>query len=148
MPGGDAKPRWALAGLAAAAAAGASAGVWVLVVSLSGYQLGIAALAVGWATGVAAVAASGGVRNMRLQVAAVTSTVAALAVSEYFIVRAFFIESIGGAADVPLLLPVSDMVAVVQDSVTADPLTLLFWGLAAVAAFRVTQPVPSADGIA
>lgn len=136
------RPKLAQGAIAAMAVATVAAAIWVLIVSLTGYQIGLAAAAVGWLVGLAAVRASGA-SDVRLQLIAVAATLAALAASEYFVVRALFVQSLGDLdVHIPLFLSAGDMFGVVKASIADDPVTLFFWALGAYGAYRVTRPAP------
>lgn len=130
-----------VAGLAAAAGAVA----WYLVVTLTGYQIGYLAIGVGALVGLGAKVGAGRVGSRSLQAVSVALAAAAMIAAEYFVARFFAVEFLAtqGVGDVPLLLPLGDAVAVVQQSVSADPLTLAFWAIALVAAWRLPGPARS-----
>ena len=115
-----------LGGLFAAAIA---TGVWYGVVALTNWQIGLVAVAVGWLVGTGTVLGAGGGASFLLVVSSAIFTLVALAVSEYLIIFHFLSEIIGlSMAD--LLQPPDVMLQVVIESLTADPLTLVFWAIA------------------
>jgi len=116
-----------LGGLVAAVVA---SGIWYAVVAFSGWQVGLVAVAVGWLVGQGVVFGAGGRASVPLVAASVVFTVLALGVSEYLIVWHLFNEALGSAGSISLFQPLDVMLEVVVESVTADPLTLLFWGIA------------------
>lgn len=137
------QPRLALgvvAGLITAVVAGF---IWYQVVAVTSTQIGILAIGVGLLIGAAMRFAAGGVGARPLQAAAVLITLVTMFFAEYFVARNFvgdYYVSQGDTAALPLFIAPADMVGVATDSVRADPVTLLFWGIALVAAFRMTKP--------
>lgn len=125
-----------LVGLGAAAA---SAGLWYSFVTLTQSQFGLIAVAVGWLVAQGVLLGSGRKRGTPVQVISLVLTALALMLSEYFITRHYAVAFLAkaGVTDLPLFLPVTDMVAVVADSVTETPMTLLFWAIALWEAFKI-----------
>jgi hypothetical protein len=122
-----------LAGLAAAVAASAA---WFGVVALTKCQIGYVAVGVGIAVGLAVVAGAGGKRGLPLQIMSVVITLIAMAFSEYLIVRYFLIVELGfEGMGFPLIQPVGVMLEYIGAGIESDPVTLLFWGIALLAAF-------------
>ena len=119
-------------------AAVAVATVWFAVVSATQYQIPLIALAVGWIIG-QAVVMGGRTRGGKLQGIAVGLTLLSMVASEYLI--AIHFHNIWAAAEglgpASWIRPVTDMIAIVGESLAADPFTLLFWLLALAMAFRV-----------
>lgn len=132
----------ALVGLLAAVVAAAA---WYGIVAVSGYQLGLIAVAVGWVVAQAVVLGGRG-RGATFQGLAVALTLASMAVAEYLVSWHFANEFLTaeGLGPVPLVLPLADALAVVPNALTADPLTLLFWLVAVVTAWRVVGPAKQA----
>lgn len=133
--------------LAGAAAAGLlfamlASAVWYFVVVLTNYQLGIIAVAVGWLVGQAVMFGAGNKRGTNIQLLSVAITVLAMTVSEYLIVRQAAVQLLEqeGYTNIPLLFPAQTVAQVVIDGLRADPLTLIFWAIAAWTAFRVPAP--------
>lgn len=124
-----------------AGAAAVTAYLWTAAMVVTGYQFGFAAIAVGAVIGVAVRFGSRGAAGAAVRGGAVGITLVSMAASELFYARQMYIEwlEIQGVADaaVPLFLPLPDMAAVVVESVSADPVTLLFWLLAAATAWRL-----------
>lgn len=121
-------PEGLLVGLAAGALGGLG---WWASVAFTERQFTYAAIIVGLLVGQGVLigARKGGVLP---GVVAAAITVVALAVAEYFIQRSLAISTLG--ADVPLWLGFSTAKDVVQTSIDDDPVTGLFWLLAAGAA--------------
>lgn len=120
--------------------------VWYGVVVVTNYELGVLAVGVGWLVAVAVVAGSGGGRGLALQLVSVAVTVAAMAFSEYLIVRHLMLAALGESApaSVPWLLPPDKMLRLVAAGIEASPMTLLFWAIAVWTAFRVPAPAAAA----
>jgi hypothetical protein len=116
--------------LAAVAAVIASA-IWYAVVALSEYQIAFVAVAVGWVIGTAAVRGAGGRGSIPLAAVSAFLTLAALFVSEYLI-NYHYISQILGPLE--LIQPPDIVFAIVVESLSADPTTLVFWALALGAA--------------
>ena len=140
-----------IGGLALGAGAAVVATVaWYLIVALSEYQIAFVAIAVGWLVGSAVVWGSGRRVSWPLIVASPLLTLVALAVSEYLIVYHVVTQELGIAVE--LLQPIGVMIEIVIESITAEPSTLVFWGIALVASawipFRAmrepVQPPPEA----
>lgn len=123
--------------------------LWYGVVALSGWQVGLVAIVVGFIVGTATVFGAGGRGSIPLVAVSAVATLVALVVSEYLIVYHFMTQAIG-ADGIELIQPVDFVVTVAAESVQADPLTLLFWAIAlfqAVAipfnAIRAHHPQPA-----
>jgi hypothetical protein len=123
-----------LAGLGAALISGL---VWYAAVAITNWQLGILAVGVGWLVAQAVMLGAGRKRGSSLQVISVAITLVTMILSEYFIVRHFVVEALTeeGYTDFVLFLPLVDMVELVVEGLKADPLTLVFWAIAAYEAF-------------
>ncbi len=125
-------PNLILAALAGLGAAAIGALVWYGVVAITNYQLGIIAAGIGWLVGMAVVFGSGRKRGIALQAISVIITVVALIISEYLILHHLIVEE--GYSGLPLLLPLGLMFELVVEGIKADLLTLVFWGIAILAA--------------
>ena len=126
--------------LGGAVAAVVASGVWYAVVTLSQYQIGIVAIAVGWLVGMGVVYGAGHRGSFALIPISVILTLIALVTSEYLIVAHFFSLDVGYAVD--LLQPPDFIAEVVITSLQADPLTLVFWAIALFQAFVIPARVP------
>ncbi|QXC63072.1 hypothetical protein KSP35_09980 [Aquihabitans sp. G128] len=117
-----------LLGIAAAAIAGVA---WWAVVATTKTTFTYGAIAVGILVGQAVLigARKGGVVPALIAVAA---SLTALVVAEYFIQRTVAINDFN--ANVPLWLGFSTAKDIVREAVEDEPLTAVFWGVAAVAA--------------
>lgn len=113
--------------------------IWYAVVVITNYELGIIAVAVGWLVAQAVMLGAGHKRGPRLQGLSVAITVIAMAFSEYLIVRHFAVQALAeeGYTNIPILLSLDIMLALIVEGIKADPLTLLFWGIAIWEAFAL-----------
>ncbi|MBE9507004.1 MAG: hypothetical protein IMY86_03060 [Chloroflexi bacterium] len=113
--------------------------VWYGIVAITHYQLGFIAVGVGWLVGTAVRLGAGRKRGMALQITSVLITLITMAVSEYFIVRYFAMQALveEGYTGIPLLLPADLMVQLIVEGIKSEPVTLLFWGIAAWEAFAI-----------
>jgi len=91
-------PKAFLVGLGAAAVAGL---IWYLFVTLTGWEIGIIAILMGWLVGQGVVWGSGHKRGTPLQWMSVLLTIVAIFFSEYLIFNHFFHE-VGGVGNLPL----------------------------------------------
>jgi hypothetical protein len=134
--------------LVAAGAALITTVIWYLVVAVSSYQIGFIATLVGWVIGTGAVIGARGRGSLWLSGIAAVLTIVSLGVSEYLINYHIATEMVGVQLD--LLQPIDFMFSIVVESITADPVTLLFWafaiGAAAYVPFKAIKPAvePSA----
>jgi len=125
--------------------------VWYGVVALSGWQVGLVAIVVGFIVGKAAVFGAGGRGSIPLVVVSAAFTLAALVVSEYLIVYHFIVQEFGGEGLISVVPPFYFVVTVAIESVQADPLTLVFWAFALFQAVAIPwgamraapQPAPA-----
>lgn len=102
---------------------------------------GLAAAVLGLLVGKAVVIGSGAARGRLLQAVSVVVTLLSLLVSHYFVARQVLIEvTCCDASPVPLLILPRYAVVLVRDSLTTEPLTLVFWGLALWVAWRIPAP--------
>jgi tetratricopeptide (TPR) repeat protein len=120
-------------------AATISALVWYLFVILTHYQLGFVAVGVGFLIGLAVILGSGGKRGTILQLISAAITLLTMGISEYLIVRHFSVQALAeeGYTGIPLVLPVNLAMNVIAEGIKSNPLTLLFWGIAAWEAFAI-----------
>lgn len=117
-------------GILTGALAGALAtAVWYAVVVITGWQVGLVAIAVGWLIGQGVMIGARGRVSMALVAASGLLALLALAVSEYLILF-HFITQLMGTEGASLVQPIDFMVTIVIESLMADPLTLLFWVIA------------------
>ncbi|MCK4491383.1 MAG: hypothetical protein KAU03_02085 [Candidatus Altiarchaeales archaeon] len=115
-----------------------SALIWYGFVIMTNYQVGLIAIAVGWIVAQAIVFGAGHKRGIHLQLLSVGMTIIALASSEYLVIRHFSNQILAEEGyTIPLLISPDVMISAVFDSLSADPLTLLFWGIAIWTAFSV-----------
>lgn len=123
-----------LGGLSGGILVGALAGafataVWYAVVVITGWQVGLVAIVVGWLVGQGVMLGARGRSSMALVAASGLLTLLALAVSEYLIIF-HFVTQLLGSEGIAVIQPLDFMLTVVIDSLQADPLTLLFWVIA------------------
>ncbi len=104
--------------------------LWYGVVALSGWQVGIVAVVVGFIVGKAVVFGAGGRGSIPLVAISALATLAALVMSEYLIVYHFIAQEFGSDGLISVVQPIDFVATVAIESVSADPLTLLFWGFA------------------
>lgn len=108
----------------------AATALWYGVVALTSWQVGLVAIVVGWIVGRAVVFGAGGRGSIPLVAVSAVLTLAALTVSEYLIVYHFIAEAFGTDGLMSVVQPPDFVVGVAVESLQADPLTLLFWGIA------------------
>jgi len=120
-------------------AAAISCMVWYGIVVVTQWQVGYVAVAVGWLVANGVIYGAGRKRGMALQLLSVMITLLAMVASEYLIVRHYLVEYLveQGATDLPMLYSIDLMLELIVESIKADPLTLLFWGIAGWEAFAI-----------
>lgn len=120
-------------------AAVVSSVVWYGAVVITGYQLGILAIGVGWLIAGAVVMGSGGKRGPAFQLISVILIVIAMGLSQYLIVRHFLnLELVkNGYEQLPLLVPLGSILEIIWLSIKEDPLILLFWGIAVYEGIKI-----------
>lgn len=112
--------------------------LWYGAVVLTGYQLGILAVAIGFLVAHAVVYGAKGQRGVPYQVISVVFILLSMGLSDYLIIRHFFVKELAGAgAEVPLFLGLDVMVDLVVLYIKEDPLTLLFWGFAVFEGIKI-----------
>lgn len=116
-----------LAGIVAAVLASA---IWYGVVVVSGWQVGLVAIAVGFLVGQGVVLGARKRGSVALVAISVVLTLLALVISEYLIVAHFVGQELAPGESLEILQAPDLVVSVVTESVTADPLTLVFWAIA------------------
>lgn len=116
-----------------------SAIVWYGIVAITSFQVGYLAIGVGWLVGQSIVIGSGGGRGIVLQGMSVALTTFAMVLSEYLIVRHVAVQVLAaeGSQQLPLLLPLDVALGMISHSISANPLTLLFWAIAVFTAYRI-----------
>jgi len=131
-------------------AAVVSSVVWYGAVVITGYQLGILAIGVGWLIASAVVMGAGGKRGPAYQFISVILIVIAMGLSEYLVVRHFLNQELvkRGIEELPLLVSFQSILELIWMSVKESPLTLIFWGIAIYegitlpAAKSIQEPAP------
>lgn len=126
-------PNIVLAVAFAIAAALLTAFLWYQVVVLTGMQLGIVAIGVGWLIARAVIYASGNKRGPALQWISTAATLFAMLVAEYLIMRHYLgmaLAEEGFTGQLPLFLPIGLIGLLLKDGLGAEPITLLFWVIA------------------
>lgn len=117
--------------------------IWYFFVTITEIQFGLIATIVGFAAGFGIVLGRGGARLPGSGILAAALTLVAVVVSHYFIVMHIlgdYLAEQGSSAAAIGLVPLEMTIGLAVKSVAADPLTLLFWGIAAYAAYRVATP--------
>jgi hypothetical protein len=102
-------------------------------------ELSFGAAVVGWLVGQAVAFGAGHKRGTSLQVIALGITGVAMVAASYLIEHHRLAAALAGRGlpGLPLVLPVSTSVGMVVVGLTADPLNLVFWAIALLAAYRV-----------
>jgi hypothetical protein len=113
--------------------------LWYIIVVLTEYQLGIAAIAIGWIVATAVIRGSGNKRGPVVQKISVGITFFSMMLSEYLIIRHFLVLSLAeeGTYGIPYLLPIATMAELIVLGIQLDPLTLGFWGFAMYQAYII-----------
>jgi hypothetical protein len=140
----DQTPNWIGALLLGVGAAVVCSLIWYAIVVASKYEVGLVAVLLGAGVGTAVKVGSGNKAHRGLQIASLVITLLAMLLSEYFIVRELILQAAVEAgytvSDVPLLMPLGDMVEFIRVGIEANPVSILFWLIAAWAAFRIPGP--------
>lgn len=124
-----------LAGIVAAVVASA---LWYGVVVVTNYQVGIVAIAVGFIVGQGVVLGARRHGHVALVAISVVLTLLALAISEYLVVMHFLEQEFVVAGEsLDRIQPIGLVIEIITESLKADPLTLLFWGIALFQAFVI-----------
>ena len=117
-----------LGGLVAAILATA---VWYGVVAVSGFQVGIVAIAVGFLVGQGVVIGARRHGSVLLVALSAALTLLALVVAEYLILAHFAGQQLAAEGlAIEVVQPPDFVISVVTESVQSDPLTLVFWAIA------------------
>ena len=130
--------------------------LWYGVVAITGWQVGLVAIAVGFIVGQAVVFGASGRGSVLLVPISVGLTFAALVTSEYLIANHFFQQAATevaadmgvSVAEVLGLVPSMNPVELVRLSIESEPITLLFWAIAGYEAFIIPMRALTRGGIA
>ena len=123
-------------------AAGAAAALaWYAVIAFTQFQVGAIVIGVGWLVGQAVVLGSGRKRGGALPWISVAIAACAVALGQTMITRHLYVQSLAGqgAAQVPLLPPLEPALRLSLESMRAEPLMLLFWGIAIWEAYIIPR---------
>lgn len=112
------------------AAAVISALLWYAVVVITDYQLGIAAIVVGWIVAQAVMYGAGKKRGPVVQLISVVAIIFAMALGQYLIIRHFIIRDLG--YDLPLFMNLKLVFTLLVEYAKEDPILLVFWLIAAI----------------
>ncbi len=125
-----------VAGIVATAVASA---LWYGVVVATNYQVGLIAIAVGFIVGQGVSLGARRRGHVALVAISVVLTLVGLAISEYLIAMHFLIPALAEVEGIVIdvLQPPGLMVELLVESIKAEPMTLLFWGIALFQAFAI-----------
>ena len=107
-----------------------SALLWYAAVVITNYQLGIAAIAVGWIVAQAVILGSGRKRGPVVQLVSVVCIIFAMLLGQYLIIRHFMIKD--GFENLPLFINLKVVFNILVEVIKQDPLVLVFWLIAAI----------------
>lgn len=112
---------------------------WYKIATLSNYHFGVLAILVGWAIGKFVAIGSRQRREFLVQSTSVVLSLSVLTLTEYFIVRYVFIQTLSPEkiASLPIFLPVSVTISLLGVVWKNEPITVLFWVIALGLAFAV-----------
>jgi|TARA_B100001971_G_C18238750_1_gene569234 hypothetical protein len=117
--------------------------IWFGVVVITKWQIGLIAVAVGWLAGYGVYVGSGSKRSVGLQIISAIVALFSILIGEFLIMnhyaRQYLIEE-GYAITSYFLNPIAVMETVFS-SLGQDPLTILFWGIAAWVAYTAARPL-------
>ena len=116
--------------------------VWFIAVSLTHWQIGIIAVAVGFFVGKATIYGAGYKSSVKIQAIAIILTLLTMLVSQYFISIYFLnqeIKNYNGKSFYSYFDSPSLMGYIVYDSLKSDLLTLVFWAIALYEAYTLTK---------
>ena len=108
----------------------AATALWYGVVVVTEMQIGLVAIAVGFIVARAALFGAGGRGSIPLVAVSALLTLSALVVSEYLILYHFIGQAFGTDGLMSVVQPPDVVIGLAVESVMADPLTLVFWGIA------------------
>ena len=128
--------------LGGAIAAAVGAAVWGLIVWLTDYEIGFAAVGIGLLVAWAVYFASGRRKGLPLQVVAVLEAVAGVLVGKYLAVWLVIRDFLGG--DLALTDPLIFALITEEPGAVFSLFDLLWFGLAVYAAWRFLAPEPPA----
>lgn len=132
-----------IAGIVAAVLASA---IWYAVVVVSGWQVGLVAIAVGFVVGQGVVLGARKRGSIVLVAISVVLTLLALVISEYLIVAHFVGQELAPGETLELVQAPDFIVNVVAASLQLEPITLLFWGIALFQAVAIPARLLSRRG--
>jgi hypothetical protein len=131
-------------------AAVVSAWAWAMIVVVTGYRVGIVAVGVALLIGTAVRFGSRGAAGPTSRAGSVVLTLLAMAAAEYLTVRHLLNElaAVGIIDRIPVLVAPADALAMVAESLAADPVTLPFWAIAVFSAWRYGASTDAAPQVA
>ena len=123
------------------AAAVACAGVYAAVVILTGYEIGLVAIALGAGVGFAVMAGDARVAEGWVRALSVLLTLFSLLLSSYLLIWLYDGEGLA-----PAPVSVGEAAAILREFLTEEPMELLFWGLAMLTALGIGNGEDSEEG--
>lgn len=109
---------------------------WYEISTISKYHFGVLAILVGWVIGKFVAIGSRQRRELLLQGTSVILSLSMLILTEYFILRDFWLQSLEFSR-VPIFLPVPMTIALFGEAWKNEPVTILFWTISLGLAFAV-----------
>ena len=114
-------------------------GLWAAIAIITNYQIGYAAIGIGWLTGFLAVFAAKGAKGLPIQIIAIVMSVFAILVGKYFIVADYVVENL--APEGTSMLSGYIMNIFIENiSDLVEMYDILWVALAVYAAWMATQP--------
>jgi hypothetical protein len=121
--------------------------LWFGITILSGWQIGLVAVGVGYLVGLGTVIGSGNKTGIRLQLLSATVSLITIIMGEYFIANHYVHQALNelGITNISYFINPVWVFESLFEVLKEDPITLLFWGIAVYVGFSIPKEKKEVD---